>query len=145
MLPQIVSPYGISYDDAGFLGVAFIVAGIVGAVGTGIFIDRTKLHKWVLRVYVPIVGFMYLALLMVGKSLADVPPDLPPLYLTNLFFPSIVKKDNYEVIIAICAILGFFMFSLLPVALELSIECNVEGNGSMGLLIFLQLRLLSNL
>lgn len=67
MLPQIVSPYGISYDDAGFLGVAFIVAGIVGAVSTGIFIDRTKLHKWVLRVYVPIVGFMYLALLMVGK------------------------------------------------------------------------------
>jgi fucose permease len=92
MLPQIVSPYGISYDDAGFLGVAFIVAGIVGAVGTGIFIDRTKLHKWVLRVYVPIVGFMYLALLMVGKSLADVPPDLPPLYLTNLLFSVYSQK-----------------------------------------------------
>ncbi|KAI8339882.1 major facilitator superfamily domain-containing protein [Chlamydoabsidia padenii] len=99
MLPQIVQPYGVSYDDAGYLGVAFIVAGILGAVGTGIFIDRTKLHKWVLRVYVPIVGFLYLALLMV------------------------VKRDNYEVILAICAILGFFMFSLLPVTLELSIEC----------------------
>ncbi|CAO3594954.1 unnamed protein product [Absidia cylindrospora] len=99
MLPQIVQPYGVSYDDAGYIGVAFIVAGILGAVGTGIFIDRTKLHKWVLRGYVPIVGFLYLALLMV------------------------VKQDNYNVIIAICAILGFFMFSLLPVALELSIEC----------------------
>ncbi|ORZ06032.1 major facilitator superfamily domain-containing protein [Absidia repens] len=99
MLPQIVQPYGISYDEASYLGVAFIVAGIIGAIATGIFIDRTKLHKWVLRLYVPIVGFLYLALLMV------------------------VKKDNYDVIIAICAILGFFMFSLLPVALELSIEC----------------------
>ncbi|KAI8090034.1 major facilitator superfamily domain-containing protein [Halteromyces radiatus] len=98
MLPQIVEPYGVSYDNAGYLGVAFIVAGIIGAIGTGLFIDRTKLHKWVLRLYVPIVGFLYLALLMV------------------------VKKDNYNVIIAICAILGFFMFSLLPVALELSVE-----------------------
>ncbi|CAO3624077.1 unnamed protein product [Cunninghamella echinulata] len=98
MLPQIVEPYGVSYDDAGFLGAAFIVAGIVGAVATGLFIDRTKLHKWVLRLYVPIVGILYLV----------------------LFF--MVKKDNYDAIMAICAILGFFTLSLLPVALELSVE-----------------------
>lgn len=99
MLPQVVQPYGVSYDDAGYLGAAFIVAGIVGAVVTGLFIDRTKLHKWVLRAYVPIVGFLYLALLFV------------------------VKKDNYDAIMAVCAILGFFTLSLLPVALELSVEC----------------------
>ncbi|KAI8342364.1 major facilitator superfamily domain-containing protein [Chlamydoabsidia padenii] len=100
MLPQIVQPYGVSYDEAGYLGVAFILAGIVGAIVTGQFIDRTKMHKLVLRIYVPIAGFMHLALLLV------------------------VKKDNYTVIMVICAILGFFIFSLLPVALELSVECS---------------------
>ncbi|KAI8070966.1 major facilitator superfamily domain-containing protein [Gongronella butleri] len=98
MLPQIVQPYGISYDDAGYLGVAFIVAGIVGAVSTGIFIDRTKLHVWVLRIFIPIVGFMYLA----------------------FFF--VVEQNNYDAMLAVCALMGFFMFSLLPVALELSVE-----------------------
>ncbi|ORX55718.1 MFS general substrate transporter [Hesseltinella vesiculosa] len=98
MLAQIVEPYGISYDEAGYLGVAFIVAGIVGAVTTGIFVDRTKQHVWVLRIYVPIIGFLFLA------------------------FYFVVKLDDYAALAAVCAILGFFMFSLLPVALDLSVE-----------------------
>ena len=35
----------------------------------------------------------------------------------------LVKPGNYGAIVGICAIMGFFTFSLLPVALELSIEC----------------------
>ncbi|KAG0184172.1 hypothetical protein DFQ28_011658 [Apophysomyces sp. BC1034] len=68
LLAQIVGPYGVSVDDAGYLGVAFIVAGVVGAVCTGIFIDKTKKHKLVLRTFVPITGFMFLALVFVGKK-----------------------------------------------------------------------------
>jgi hypothetical protein len=33
-----------------------------------------------------------------------------------------VKEDGYTGMMAICAVLGFFTFSLLPVALELSVE-----------------------
>lgn len=34
-----------------------------------------------------------------------------------------VKSDNYVPLIIVCAIYGFFAFSLLPIALELSVEC----------------------
>ncbi|KAG0168651.1 hypothetical protein DFQ29_010061 [Apophysomyces sp. BC1021] len=107
LLAQIVGPYGVSVDDAGYLGVAFIVAGVVGAVCTGIFIDKTKKHKLVLRTFVPITGFMFLALVFV------------------------VKRDNYVPIAVICALLGFFVFSLLPVALELSVECSYPVSESV--------------
>jgi predicted MFS family arabinose efflux permease len=66
-LTQIVTPYGVSVDDAGYLGAAFIVAGLVGAFATGIFIDKTRRHKLILKTFVPVVGFMFLALLFVGK------------------------------------------------------------------------------
>ncbi|KAI8087980.1 major facilitator superfamily domain-containing protein [Gilbertella persicaria] len=98
LLTQIVTPYGISVDEAGYLGAAFIVAGLVGAVITGIFIDKTGRHKWVIKAYVPIIGVMYLA------------------------FYFVVKSASYSAMMAICVLLGFFTFSLLPVALELSIE-----------------------
>ncbi|KAL0088589.1 major facilitator superfamily domain-containing protein [Phycomyces blakesleeanus] len=100
LMTQIVTPYGVSVDDAGFLGAAFIIAGIVGAVVVGLFVDKTMKHKLVLKTFVPVVGFMYLALLFV------------------------VKEDNFSVIMVISALLGFFTFSLLPVALELSVECS---------------------
>lgn len=98
LLTQIVGPYNIGVDDAGYLGAAFIVAGLVGAILTGIFIDKTGRHKLVIKIYVPIIGALYLA----------------------FFF--VVKTGNYSAIMAICVLLGFFTFSLLPVALELSVE-----------------------
>ncbi|KAI7896428.1 major facilitator superfamily domain-containing protein [Mucor mucedo] len=98
LLTQIVQPYGVSVDDAGFLGAAFIIAGLVGAIVTGIFIDKTGRHKIVLKVFVPIVGAAYLG------------------------FYFVVKSANYSAMMGVCCILGFFTFSLLPVALELSVE-----------------------
>lgn len=67
LLTQIVSPYGVSEDNAGFLSAAFIIAGLVGAVITGVFIDKTSRHKIILKLYVPIVGAAYLAFYFVGK------------------------------------------------------------------------------
>ncbi|KAI8139364.1 major facilitator superfamily domain-containing protein [Fennellomyces sp. T-0311] len=107
LLAQILLPYGISEDDAGYAAVALIIAGIVGAVASGTFIDKTGKHVWILKTFVPVVGFMYLALLFV------------------------VKEDNYVPIVVICAIMGFFTFSLLPVALELSVECSYPVSESI--------------
>lgn len=98
ILTQIVSPYNISTDNAGYLGAAFIVAGLMGAALTGLFIDKTGRHMIVIKVYVPIVGALYLA------------------------FYFIVKTGQLAPIMVVCALMGFFTFSLLPVALELSIE-----------------------
>ena len=70
ILTQIVAPYKISVDNAGYLGAAFIVAGLVGAALTGIFIDKTGRHKIVIKIYVPIIGALYLAFYFMGKVLA---------------------------------------------------------------------------
>jgi MFS family permease len=67
VLTQVVGPYGISIDDAGYLGAAFIVAGLVGAIATGVFIDKTGRHKLILKIFVPIVGIFFLVLVFVGK------------------------------------------------------------------------------
>lgn len=67
ILTQIVSPYNISTDNAGYLGAAFIVAGLMGAALTGLFIDKTGRHMIVIKVYVPIVGALYLAFYFIGK------------------------------------------------------------------------------
>jgi uncharacterized membrane protein YeaQ/YmgE (transglycosylase-associated protein family) len=50
------------------LGAAFIIAGLVGAVVTGVIIDKTGRHKLILKVYMPIIGALYVALYFVGKS-----------------------------------------------------------------------------
>ncbi|KAI8384702.1 major facilitator superfamily domain-containing protein [Radiomyces spectabilis] len=107
VLPQILGPYGVSFDDAGMVGAAFIIAGVVGAIVTGFIIDKWKCHKLILKTFVPIVGFMYLA----------------------FFF--VIKKDNYVPIIVVAAILGYFMLSLLPVALELSVESSYPVSESV--------------
>lgn len=68
LLAQIVGPYNINVDEAGYLGAAFIIAGLVGAVATGLFIDKTGRHKMILKLFVPIVGAAYLAFYFVGKD-----------------------------------------------------------------------------
>ena len=68
LLAQILLPYGINEEDAGYAAVALIIAGIVGAVASGTFIDKTGKHTWVLKSFAPVVGFMFLALLFVGKN-----------------------------------------------------------------------------
>lgn len=67
LLTQITYPYGINNNDAGYLGAAFILAGLVGAIVTGIIIDKTGRHVIVNKVYVPIIGALYLAFYFVGK------------------------------------------------------------------------------
>jgi FLVCR family MFS transporter 7 len=69
LLTQIVTPYGISNSNAGLLGAAFIVAGLVGCILTAIFLDKVGYTKAIVKIYVPIVGAAYLALYFVGKLL----------------------------------------------------------------------------
>jgi MFS family permease len=71
LLTQIVNPYGVGVDAAGYLGAAFIVAGLVGAIITGVFIDKTGRHKIILKIYIPIIGALYVALYFVGKFIMD--------------------------------------------------------------------------
>ncbi|KAI8879536.1 MFS general substrate transporter [Backusella circina FSU 941] len=107
LLAQIVIPYGVSVDQAGYLGAAFIVAGLVGGFSCGYLIDKTRRHILIIKIFVPILGCMYLGLIFV------------------------VKENGYAGIMAICTILGFFTFALLPASLELSVECSYPVSESV--------------
>jgi MFS transporter, FLVCR family, MFS-domain-containing protein 7 len=67
LLNQVVTPYGYSNDDAGFMGVAMIVGGLIGAIAMAIFVDKTKLHKPAIKISLFLSGIMYLVLLFVGR------------------------------------------------------------------------------
>ncbi|KAH8552673.1 major facilitator superfamily domain-containing protein [Umbelopsis sp. PMI_123] len=100
LLNQIVTPYGYSNDDAGFMGVAMIVGGLVGAICMSIFVDKTKLHKITIKVALFLSGVIYLVFLFV------------------------VKANNFAAIMVVCALIGILNFSALPVGLELGVECS---------------------
>ncbi|XP_037033795.1 MFS-type transporter EF102-like isoform X2 [Bradysia coprophila] len=99
LINQIVIPYGYSDDEAGIFGASLIVSGIIGAGISGAFVDKTKKYHLVLRVCTPLLGLAY-----VGFIFA-------------------VRRDFIAGIGAVCCIIGLLSFALLPVALELGIEC----------------------
>jgi len=99
LMNQIVVPYGYSDDDAGLFGMSMIAAGLGGAAISGVLIDKTKKYKLFLKTVAPFLAAGYIALTFV------------------------IQRDNYALIYIVCALLGFSSFGLLPVALELGVEC----------------------
>lgn len=122
LLNQIVTPYGYSDDQAGYMGVAMILGGLIGAIAMAIFVDKTKLHKAALKTTLFLSGIMYLVLYFVGKRQKGI-WNMPPCIRFNDMFNFLVKENNLTTIIAICALIGILNFSALPVGLELGVEC----------------------
>ncbi|RKP04757.1 major facilitator superfamily domain-containing protein, partial [Thamnocephalis sphaerospora] len=112
LLNNIVIPYGYSEDDAGIFGAVTILAGLVGAAIVSVFIDKTAKHKPTVRATLPFTMATFIGLIFA------------------------VRSDSFEVIIVLMAMVGLFCFSLLPVGLELSVECTypVPEASSTGLL-----------
>jgi MFS transporter, FLVCR family, MFS-domain-containing protein 7 len=98
LLQQILSPHGYSDNDAGIAGAVLIIAGLVVAAILSPLIDRYHVFIPVARVLIILVSICYLAFIWV------------------------VRPNAYAGICVLCAILGAASFSLLPLALELSVE-----------------------
>ncbi|QIW98698.1 hypothetical protein AMS68_004216 [Peltaster fructicola] len=94
LLNQIFQPYGFSDDDAGIGGAILIVAGLVAAAVASPIIDRTRLFLLAIRLLVPILAVIYVALIFMPQT-----QDLPGSWI-------------------VLAALGAASFSLLPCALE---------------------------
>jgi len=93
-----VSPYGYTDNDAGIAGAILILTGLVVAAVISPLIDRYHIFIPVARILVLIVSICYLVLIWV------------------------IRPNAYAGICVICALLGAASFSLLPLALELSVE-----------------------
>ncbi|CAF3539459.1 unnamed protein product [Fusarium graminearum] len=98
LLNQMLTPYGISDDEAGIGGAVLIVVGLVASAISSPIIDRTKSFLLTLKILVPLVGISYLMFVWMPET-RDV-------------------AGPYVVL----AILGASSFSLVPVALEFLIE-----------------------
>jgi FLVCR family MFS transporter 7 len=98
LLQQFLEPWGYSDDDAGIAGAILIGTGLIIAAIVSPIIDRYHIFLPVARVLAVVVAICY------------------------LLFISVIRPSAYAGICFLCAVLGAASFSLLPLALELSVE-----------------------
>ncbi|KAG0030320.1 hypothetical protein BGZ81_002806 [Podila clonocystis] len=98
LIAQLSSPYNYTAEQAGYIGAAMIVAGLVGAGVSGPLVDRNKQFKALCKTLVPIAVVLLIA------------------------YNFVLRKDMFVGIIVVSALLGLCMFAVLPAALELAVE-----------------------
>jgi FLVCR family MFS transporter 7 len=99
----VLKPLNYTEEQAGYVGTGFIVTGVIGAVVIGAVTDYTKRYKLTLNIS-SFCGFLaYLG------------------FLVNSFF----EKQLINVVIAVgtMSIVGFFFLPIVPVVLEVGVEC----------------------
>lgn len=94
----MLSPYGLSDDEAGIGGALLIVVGLVAAAITSPILDRTKKFLLAIRIAVPVIALSYLIFIWMPETRGIAGPYV------------------------VLSILGASSFSLVPVALEYLIE-----------------------
>jgi FLVCR family MFS transporter 7 len=97
-LQQFLSPHGYTDDDAGIAGAILILSGLVVAAIISPIMDRYHKFLPVARVLVIVVSACC------------------------LLFIWVIRPNAYAGVCVLCALLGAACFSLLPLALELSVE-----------------------
>ncbi|KAM6220847.1 solute carrier family 49 member A3 [Rhynchocyon petersi] len=113
-LEQILCVKGYSNDFAGLCGALFIVFGLLGALGLGLYVDRTKHFTEATK-----IGFCLTSMACVA-------------------FAVVSQLPGQAIWLAvICSLFGFFGMSIAPIAMELAIECSFPvGEGAATGLVF---------
>ncbi|XP_004715183.1 solute carrier family 49 member A3 [Echinops telfairi] len=114
LLEQILCVQGYSNDFSGLCGALFIVAGFLGALGLGLYVDRTKHFTEATK-----IGFCLMSMACVAFSVVS-------------------QLQGQAIWLAVvCFLFGFFGLSIAPVATELVVECSFPvGEGASTGLVF---------
>uniref|UniRef100_A0A4W2EQ32 Solute carrier family 49 member 3 n=1 Tax=Bos indicus x Bos taurus TaxID=30522 RepID=A0A4W2EQ32_BOBOX len=105
---------GLKLEFAGLCGALFIVFGVLGAVALGLYVDRTKHFTEAIKIGLCLTSLACVAFAVVSQL-----------------------QGQTIVLAAICSLLGFFGFSVAPVAMELAVECSFPvGEGAAAGLVF---------
>ncbi|KAK2848785.1 hypothetical protein Q5P01_008619 [Channa striata] len=121
LLVQILCVQGYTNDFAGLCGALFIVFGIVGAGALGLYVDKTKKFIEATK-----INMSFFALACIAFSVVCLVPQ------------------QRAAVATICSLFGFFVFSIYPVAMELSVECSYPvGEATSAGLLFISGQLLS--
>ncbi|XP_044801462.2 solute carrier family 49 member A3 isoform X1 [Bubalus bubalis] len=114
LLEQVLCVNGYSSEFAGLCGALFIVFGVLGAVALGLYVDRTKHFTEAIKIGLCLTSLACVAFAVVSQL-----------------------QGQTVVLAAICSLLGFFGFSVAPVAMELAVECSFPvGEGAAAGLVF---------
>lgn len=101
VLQQVLCVQGYENEFSGMCCALFVVFGVVGAGGAGIYTDKTKKFIEVLKISLSIATLMSIAISVVT-----------------------LLPQQHAVVATIFSLFGFFTFSIYPVFLELSVECS---------------------
>nr|XP_035950196.1 solute carrier family 49 member A3 isoform X1 [Halichoerus grypus] len=116
LLEQILCVKGYSNEFAGLCGALFIGFGVLGALVLSLYVDRTKHFTEAVK-----IGFCLTSMVCVAFALV-----------------SQLQGQTFA-LAALCSLLGFFGFSVAPIAMELAVECSfpVGEGAAAGLVIVL--------
>ncbi|TKR58255.1 hypothetical protein L596_029724 [Steinernema carpocapsae] len=114
VMQQLLCPSGYSNQIAGLCASLMIIGGVIGAFGSGIFVDKTKRYSETMKIAMAVAvafGLIFLQLTL--------RPGLTALILIN------------------CICFGIFGLATYPVGLEMSAECvfPVSETTSTGLIV----------
>ncbi|XP_029805772.1 solute carrier family 49 member A3 isoform X6 [Suricata suricatta] len=105
---------GAHEEFTGLCGALFVVFGVLGALALSLYVDRTKHFTEAVK-----IGFCLTSLVCVAFALVS------------------QLQGQTLALAAICSLLGFFGFSVAPIAMELAVECSFPvGEGAAAGLIF---------
>ncbi|XP_070318635.1 solute carrier family 49 member A3 isoform X2 [Odocoileus virginianus] len=114
LLEQVLCVNGYSSEFAGLCGAFFIAFGVLGAVALGLYVDRTKHLTEAIKIGLCLTSLACVAFAVVSQL-----------------------QGQPVALAAICSLLGFFGFSVAPVAMELAVECSFPvGEGAAAGLVF---------
>eukprot|EP00127_Corallochytrium_limacisporum_P000254 Clim_evm1s9 gene=Clim_evmTU1s9 len=99
LVEQIVDKSGYSSNDAGTFSAVLLGCGLVGAIFTGIVLDRCHAYNLFLRGYATVAAAAI------------------------VIFLAVLRPNNFAAITIMFAIMGTFMLPLLPIAFECGVEC----------------------
>ncbi|XP_018095296.1 major facilitator superfamily domain containing protein 7 isoform X2 [Xenopus laevis] len=107
-LEQILCFRGYSNLFAGVCGALLIFFGFIGALVCGLYVDRTKKFKEVVKICFALTA------------------------LTSIAFALVINFRDQTILVACaCSLLGLFGFAISPIAMELAVECSYPvGEGS---------------
>jgi len=114
VMQQLLCPSGYSNQFSGLCASLMIIGGVVGAFGSGVFVDKTKRYSETMKGAMAVAVFFGLIFLQLTLH-----PDVGIFILIN------------------CVLFGIFGLATYPVGLEMSAECAfpVSETTSTGLIV----------